>query len=128
MHIPHNPSRRYAEYEMQLEELRRVRRKTRNITGKRSLADFCIARRVHFIFERATRKFRGNLPLWMAWLKHCRNTKSHVQFSKVCFMCGVVVVVVVYIADIDHMRCNNPITPIPHTPIPHTTHTHTGGH
>lgn len=74
---------RYAEYEMQLEELRRTRRKTRGIAGKRSLADYCIARRVHFVYERATRKFRGNLALWMAWLKHCRNTKSNIQFSKV---------------------------------------------
>lgn len=49
---------RYIEYESRLEELRQHRRRERGITGKKSLADYCITRRIHFIYERATRKFR----------------------------------------------------------------------
>ena len=49
---------RYIAYEGQLEELREARRASRAISGKKSLAEFCIVRRMHFIYERATRKFR----------------------------------------------------------------------
>lgn len=49
---------RYIAYEEQLEELREARRASRAISGKKSLAEFCIVRRIHFIYERATRKFR----------------------------------------------------------------------
>lgn len=52
------PPGRYIEYESKLEELRSSRRKSRGISGKKALAEFCITRRIHFIYERATRKFR----------------------------------------------------------------------
>lgn len=54
---------RYIAYESQLDELREARRISRAISGKRGLAEWCITRRVHFIYERATRKFRSVL-LW----------------------------------------------------------------
>lgn len=53
---------RYIEYESKLEELRSSRRKSRGISGKKALAEFCIIRRIHFIYERATRKFRCGQP------------------------------------------------------------------
>ncbi len=74
---------RYAEYEMKLEELRALRKETMGITGKRTLADYAIVRRVHFIFERATRKFRGDMRLWMRWLEYCKASNSPRQTSKV---------------------------------------------
>jgi hypothetical protein len=76
-------ARRYHEYEWNLEQLRRVRRKARAITGKRSLADYGIVRRIHFIFERATRKFKGELSVWAAWLDFCKASGSSRQVSKV---------------------------------------------
>ena len=39
-------------------------------------------RRIHFIYERATRKFRGDLDLWRRWLAYCRASKSNKQTSK----------------------------------------------
>ncbi len=39
-------------------------------------------RRVHFIYERATRKFRGDLALWHAWLQFCKDSRSARQMSK----------------------------------------------
>jgi U3 small nucleolar RNA-associated protein 6 len=74
---------RYYEYEWKLEQLRRCRRKARGITGKRSLADYGLLRRIHFIFDRATRKFKGNLSVWMAWLEFCKSSRSSRQVSKV---------------------------------------------
>ena len=49
---------RYIQYEEELEELRAARARSRAISGKKGLAEFCIVRRTHFIYERATRKFR----------------------------------------------------------------------
>ncbi len=52
-HLPPPP-----DYEERLEELRASRRASRSISGKAGLAEYCIVRRTHFIYERATRKFR----------------------------------------------------------------------
>jgi U3 small nucleolar RNA-associated protein 6 len=74
---------RYIDYENKLEKLRQLRRKQRNIDGPSTLADHCIVRRTHFIFERALRKFRGDLALWSRWLKFCQESKSTRQMSRV---------------------------------------------
>ncbi|KAL4452190.1 hypothetical protein ABPG75_007852 [Micractinium tetrahymenae] len=74
---------RYIDYEGRLEELRCARRKSRGISGKKALAEFCIIRRIHFIYERAARKFRGDLGLWSRWLRFCQATGSRRQMSKV---------------------------------------------
>eukprot|EP00195_Chlamydomonas_chlamydogama_P008645 CAMPEP_0202892056 /NCGR_PEP_ID=MMETSP1392-20130828/1902_1 /ASSEMBLY_ACC=CAM_ASM_000868 /TAXON_ID=225041 /ORGANISM="Chlamydomonas chlamydogama, Strain SAG 11-48b" /LENGTH=719 /DNA_ID=CAMNT_0049575931 /DNA_START=74 /DNA_END=2233 /DNA_ORIENTATION=- len=74
---------RYIEYEMKLEELRKLRKKTLSITGKKSLADVAIIRRIHFIYERAARKFKSDLNLWMRWIEYCKTSRSHKQLSKV---------------------------------------------
>ena len=47
-----------TDYEERLEELHASRRASRSISGKAGLAEYCIVRRIHFIYERATRKFR----------------------------------------------------------------------
>lgn len=73
---------RYIQYESKLEQLRLHRRKERGITGKKSLSDYCITRRIHFIYERATRKFRGDLSLWSRWLAFCQRTGSSRQMSR----------------------------------------------
>lgn len=74
---------RYVEYEIALEELRSLRSRMMGGSGKRSLADYCIVRRVHFVLERATRKFRGDLRLWVRWLDFCRASHSSRQTSRV---------------------------------------------
>jgi len=74
---------RYAKHEMDLDRLRRLRKRTRSINGKASLADHCLGRRVHFVFERATRKFRGDLGLWSQWLAWCRESGAKRQMSRV---------------------------------------------
>ncbi len=51
--------------------------------AKKGLAEVGILRRVHFIYERATRKFKADLSLWLDWIAFCKRTKSNKQFSKV---------------------------------------------
>jgi len=74
---------RCIDYEMALERLRQLRRKERAIGGPSTLADHCIVRRIHFIYERMLRKFRGDLALWSHWLAFCQRSKSSRQTSKV---------------------------------------------
>lgn len=74
---------RYIDYEKQLEALRVARRRSRRLQGKISLADHAGVRRVHFIFERATRKFPSDLRIWTMWLEYCRETKSVKRVSRV---------------------------------------------
>ncbi|KAL0051659.1 hypothetical protein WJX82_011535 [Trebouxia sp. C0006] len=74
---------RYAEYETKLEELRAYRKEITGLKGKTTLADYAIVRRIHLIYERATRKFRGDLRVWLKWLHFCRSSGSTQQISRV---------------------------------------------
>jgi len=70
---------RYAEYEMNLESLRRKRVKrlgveTSNHTGQR---------RIFFILDRGTRKFQGNLGLWMQYLGFARKQRANKKVSQI---------------------------------------------
>ncbi|GLC41226.1 hypothetical protein PLESTB_001525000 [Pleodorina starrii] len=74
---------RYVEFETKLEELRQSRKQKLKIKGKKSLAEVSIVRRIHFIYERAGRKFRSDLSLWLRWIEVCKRFKSTKQLSKV---------------------------------------------
>ena len=52
-------------------------------TGKKTVADVAIVRRIHFIYDRATRKFKSDVQLWMTWIEFCKKSKSSKQLSKV---------------------------------------------
>jgi U3 small nucleolar RNA-associated protein 6 len=47
------------------------------------MSDFAMVRRIHFIFERAVRKFKTDLGLWTAWLEFCRNSNSNRRLGRV---------------------------------------------
>lgn len=51
--------------------------------GKRGPAETGILRRIHFTYERATRKFKADLDLWMGWIDYCKQSNSSRQMSKV---------------------------------------------
>ena len=74
---------RYIAYETELEQLRQLRKQSRGIVGKKTLADYARVRRGHFIFERALRKFAGDRRLWMRWLAFCRDSDTPRQTSRV---------------------------------------------
>ena len=68
---------RYIEYEINLEALRK-RRKDRLgsiITGA-SISDHAGHRRIHFIFERLLRRFKGDVRLWLQYIDFARRTGS----------------------------------------------------
>lgn len=60
-----------------------MRKKSRRLHGKASLADYAGVRRIHFIFERATRKFAGDLRMWTRWLAYCHDSGSTRRISRV---------------------------------------------
>jgi len=74
---------RCIEFETKLEELRKHRKKALKIKGKRGPAETGIVRRIHFTYERATRKFKADLDLWLAWIDYCKSSNSTKQMSKV---------------------------------------------
>ena len=45
-----------------------------------------VLRRVHFVYERATRRFKGTLRFWSSWLDFCTATQSSRRFSKACHL------------------------------------------
>lgn len=69
----------YAEYEMNLETLRRkrVRRLGVKVNG------FVGRRRIFFILDRATRKFHGDAGLWMQYADYARKEKTHRKFLQI---------------------------------------------
>ena len=79
---------RYLAYEKALEELH-VLRKAASPSQQQTDASLeaAIPRRIHFIYERATRRFKGELRFWHAWLGWCEASHGSKRFSRVrgCF-------------------------------------------
>lgn len=74
---------KYVEYEMNLEALRKKRVKRLNIKGKLTISDWGGVRRIFFIFERATRKFYGDVDLWLQYILYAQHEKSTRVLGKV---------------------------------------------
>lgn len=68
---------RYAQYEMNLDNLRRKRVKR---LGVRS-AGYSGQRRIFFILDRATRKFHGDTRLWAQYIEYAREQKAFKKLS-----------------------------------------------
>ena len=69
---------RYAEYEINLDSLRRKRVKRLGIKNKNHSGP----RRIFFIFDRATRKFHGDIKLWLQYIEFARRQKSSKKLSE----------------------------------------------
>ncbi|KAL3479160.1 U3 small nucleolar RNA-associated protein 6-domain-containing protein [Aspergillus californicus] len=70
---------RYAEYEMNLDSLRRKRM---NRLGVKS-GGYSGQRRIFFVLDRATRKFHGDLGLWVQYIDYVRRQKSYKKLSTI---------------------------------------------
>ncbi|KAJ6167023.1 RRNA processing protein Utp6 [Penicillium chermesinum] len=68
---------RYVEYELNLESLRKKRVKRLGIRN----AGYNGQRRIFFILDRATRKFHGDLNLWIQYIDYARKQKAHKKLS-----------------------------------------------
>ncbi|KAI9754883.1 MAG: U3 snoRNP protein [Lichina confinis] len=66
----------YAEYEMNLESLRRRRVKRLGVRIKTYVG----GRRIFAILDRATRRFKGDIGLWMQYTEYARAEKSNRKF------------------------------------------------
>ncbi|KAL2826966.1 U3 small nucleolar RNA-associated protein 6-domain-containing protein [Aspergillus cavernicola] len=70
---------RYAEYEMNLDSLRRKRV---NRLGIKSAAHSG-QRRIFFVLDRATRKFHGDVGLWVQHIEYARRQKAYKKLSTI---------------------------------------------
>ncbi|KAF0699366.1 Aste57867_10082 [Aphanomyces stellatus] len=66
---------RYIEYELNLDALRRQRKKRMGLK-KSTLSDHTGISRVHNIFDRALLKHRGDVDLWLQHIAFCKNQGS----------------------------------------------------
>ena len=62
---------RYLAYEHDLEATRKARKEAMKVE-KKSLHDFAIQKRIHFIFDRMVKKFHGDVSLWLQYIAYCR--------------------------------------------------------
>ncbi|OQS02563.1 delta-1-pyrroline-5-carboxylate dehydrogenase 12A1, mitochondrial-like [Thraustotheca clavata] len=72
---------RYIEYELNLDALRRQRKKRMGLK-KTTLSDHAPITRVHNIFERALMKHKGDIDLWLQHIAFCKNNGSRKLMSK----------------------------------------------
>lgn len=70
---------RYAEFEMNLDSLRRKRVKRLGVKSSNHTGP----RRIFFILNRATQKFQGDIGLWMQYIDFARKQKSNKKVSKI---------------------------------------------
>jgi len=72
----------YIRYEVALECLRK--RKSKGLHWKsKSVSDFAGVRRLHHIFERGTKKFKGDLRFWYQYVDFCLRSGSTKVLSRV---------------------------------------------
>ncbi|OJD18544.1 hypothetical protein AJ78_01460 [Emergomyces pasteurianus Ep9510] len=70
---------RYAEYEMNLDTLRRRRIKRLRVKSPMHSGQ----RRVFFILDRATKKFHGDIGLWMQYIEYARRQKAYKKLGQI---------------------------------------------
>ena len=74
---------RYIEYEMTLERLLKTRRDRLGIKKGKGTGKFSCVRHIHFIFDRAVKKFRGDVDLWLEWVAYAKSEMSSKVLSKI---------------------------------------------
>ncbi|KAG8743011.1 U3 snoRNP protein [Ceratobasidium sp. 414] len=76
---------KYVQYEITLEALRKKRVERTNATEtKTSLSDYSIIRRQFYILERAVRKFKNDVPLWIHYIELAKSNKARALVGKLC--------------------------------------------
>ena len=90
----------YIDYESQLDELRRLRRKAVSFQSgeekkkkKKSISDYAGVAKIVVIYRLATRRFKGDISLWFKYLEFCRQ-KRNGRMKKVMFLCYCFMLVV----------------------------------
>ncbi|KAL0956148.1 hypothetical protein HGRIS_002310 [Hohenbuehelia grisea] len=76
---------RYAAYEMSLEELRRKRVERLKIpTTPATISSYSLVRRQFHIFERALKKFKADVGLWIQYIKLAQREGARALVGRIC--------------------------------------------
>ena len=67
--------------EMNFAALLKVRRKRMGLP-KHGAADFAVRKRVHFVFDRALRRFKGDEQLWLQWADYSEKTNARERIGR----------------------------------------------
>lgn len=70
---------RYATYEMNLDSLRKKRSKRLGVKS----TNYSGQRAVFFVLERATKKFPGDMALWMQYIEFCKKERANKKLVKI---------------------------------------------
>ncbi|ANB13771.1 Utp6p [Sugiyamaella lignohabitans] len=77
---------KYAEYEINVERLRKKRVKrlgNKDVGGKSGISDWAGPRRIMFIFDRSTKRFPGEIQLWLQYLEYAKQQKAIHVINKI---------------------------------------------
>lgn len=74
---------RYIEYEMTFERLLKSRRERQGVKKGKGTGKFSCVKHIHFIFDRAVKKFRGDIDLWLEWIAYAKSEMSSKVLSKI---------------------------------------------
>ncbi|KIY44507.1 hypothetical protein FISHEDRAFT_21736, partial [Fistulina hepatica ATCC 64428] len=81
---------RYLQYEMGLERLRRLRADRLGrlahpgLKGPHTVSDHSIVKRQYAIYERAVKKFKDDVPLWVEYIKCARREGASGLVGRIC--------------------------------------------
>ncbi|KAG8711116.1 U3 snoRNP protein [Ceratobasidium sp. 395] len=76
---------KYVQYEITLEALRKKRVARLNATEtKTSLSDYSIIRRQFYVLERAVRKFKNDVSLWIHYIELAKSNRARALVGKLC--------------------------------------------
>lgn len=73
---------KYLQYELNVDSLRRKRVQKLALKKKHSAAEIGIARRMHYVFQKALKKFGNDLKLWMQYIDFCKKTGSTASLGR----------------------------------------------
>ena len=76
---------RYIAYETTLDKLRNLRKKRLGYgkKSKSSVSDFSMQKRLHFIFDRMLRKWKGDVALWTQYIDFCVDQSANKMLHSV---------------------------------------------
>ena len=72
----------YLQLEMNLEALLKLRSKSEK-KAKVNAAVVSVRRRVHYIFDRACRRFKDDEIMWLQWIEYAERTGAHTKLARV---------------------------------------------
>jgi U3 small nucleolar RNA-associated protein 6 len=74
---------RAINYELNLDRLRKARKKRLGVTSTRRDAEFGIQDRVHSLYKRAVKRFKADIRLWLQYIEFCRESHHRLSLGRV---------------------------------------------